>query len=231
MKYFLILFFLIATFSFSNALAQSGCCSWHSGVCGCGTNGRTICCDGTYSPSCTCGSGYDYTPATCTYDGKTYTDFSEARSAWDTSTRKLVDYAYPITLERTATWADYNYWYDKRPFNNCNGEGLSTQTIIDDIKTGQEYQHFLWEKAHKQNIKTQIILLLDRTPSDEEVNDWFARSDNIDVIVAGIKQTDEYIRHNEPFYYYLNKYQLYIFGGIGVLLFYLFIAFCKQKNN
>ena len=34
-------------------LAQRGCCSWHQGVCGC-SNGRTTCCDGTTSPSCTC---------------------------------------------------------------------------------------------------------------------------------------------------------------------------------
>lgn len=36
-------------------LAQSGCCSWHSGVCGC-SNGRASCCDGTLSPSCGCNS-------------------------------------------------------------------------------------------------------------------------------------------------------------------------------
>lgn len=32
---------------------QRGCCSHHSGVCGC-QNGRTICCDGALSPSCKC---------------------------------------------------------------------------------------------------------------------------------------------------------------------------------
>lgn len=37
------------------ALARRGCCSWHGGVCGCDTNvGRQVCCDGTYSPTCTC---------------------------------------------------------------------------------------------------------------------------------------------------------------------------------
>lgn len=37
------------------AIARSGCCSWHGGVCGCdNSNGRQVCCDGTYSPSCTC---------------------------------------------------------------------------------------------------------------------------------------------------------------------------------
>jgi len=30
-----------------------GCCSWHKGVCGC-DDGRTVCCDGSYSPSCGC---------------------------------------------------------------------------------------------------------------------------------------------------------------------------------
>jgi hypothetical protein len=47
------LFFL----SSSNVYARSGCCSWHSGVCGCSQTGRQICCDGSLSPSCTC-----YTP-------------------------------------------------------------------------------------------------------------------------------------------------------------------------
>lgn len=34
-------------------VVQSGCCSWHGGVCGC-QYGRVVCCDGSYSPSCGC---------------------------------------------------------------------------------------------------------------------------------------------------------------------------------
>jgi hypothetical protein len=34
-------------------MARSGCCSWHSGVCDC-IGGRVVCCDGTFSPTCTC---------------------------------------------------------------------------------------------------------------------------------------------------------------------------------
>ncbi len=34
-------------------LAQRGCCSHHSGVCGC-SGGRVTCCDGSFSPSCVC---------------------------------------------------------------------------------------------------------------------------------------------------------------------------------
>lgn len=36
-------------------IAQSGCCSWHGGVCGC-SSGRAQCCDGALSPSCGCNS-------------------------------------------------------------------------------------------------------------------------------------------------------------------------------
>ncbi|MGK6355802.1 hypothetical protein ACMGDH_11335 [Sphingomonas sp. DT-207] len=32
---------------------QRGCCSHHGGVCGC-KNGRTVCCDKTFSPTCRC---------------------------------------------------------------------------------------------------------------------------------------------------------------------------------
>ena len=34
-------------------IARQGCCSHHGGVCGC-SNGRTVCCDSTFSPSCGC---------------------------------------------------------------------------------------------------------------------------------------------------------------------------------
>ena len=37
----------------------SGCCSSHNGVCGC-SNGRSLCCDGTLSPTCTCSSPITY---------------------------------------------------------------------------------------------------------------------------------------------------------------------------
>lgn len=37
----------------TDQLARRGCCSHHGGVCGC-QGGRIVCCDGGYSPSCTC---------------------------------------------------------------------------------------------------------------------------------------------------------------------------------
>ena len=41
------------TFASAAEALQSGCCSWHGGVCGC-SNGRKVCCDKTLSPSCRC---------------------------------------------------------------------------------------------------------------------------------------------------------------------------------
>jgi len=41
------------TFATVAETMQSGCCSWHGGVCGC-SNGRKTCCDGSASPSCVC---------------------------------------------------------------------------------------------------------------------------------------------------------------------------------
>ena len=41
------------TFASAEEALQSGCCSWHGGVCGC-SNGRKTCCDGQASPSCKC---------------------------------------------------------------------------------------------------------------------------------------------------------------------------------
>lgn len=40
-------------FASAEQALQSGCCSWHNGVCGC-SGGRKTCCDGTTSPSCKC---------------------------------------------------------------------------------------------------------------------------------------------------------------------------------
>ena len=37
----------------ADQLVGRGCCSWHNGQCGC-SFGRVVCCDGSYSPSCTC---------------------------------------------------------------------------------------------------------------------------------------------------------------------------------
>ncbi len=53
-KSWFLIFIIVCGLFPLNVFAQRGCCSHHGGVAGCGSNGRTICKDGTYSPSCTC---------------------------------------------------------------------------------------------------------------------------------------------------------------------------------
>ena len=53
--WFVIVFSILFNISFiAQVEARRGCCSWHGGVSGCASNGRIVCNDGTYSPSCGC---------------------------------------------------------------------------------------------------------------------------------------------------------------------------------
>lgn len=59
-KMFLIFFVCIFLISLSAPVyAWRWCCSYHGGQAYC-NNGRWVCKDGTYSPTCTCGWGYSY---------------------------------------------------------------------------------------------------------------------------------------------------------------------------
>ncbi len=84
-KYLLYLFISIffLTFSFPT-YAERGCCSWHGGVCGCDTSvGRQICCDGTYSPSCTCAYiSPKLTTPVFPYMTATWSFFSNTNHTW-----------------------------------------------------------------------------------------------------------------------------------------------------
>lgn len=55
--FFMICLFMTLSLSVE---AQRGCCSWHGGVSHCSENGRYVCNDGTYSPSCTCTPAITY---------------------------------------------------------------------------------------------------------------------------------------------------------------------------
>lgn len=61
-----ILFVLFLS-SVTAVFAARGCCSWHGGQSYC-SNGRWVCADGTYSPTCTCG----YYVPTPTYNPPIY---------------------------------------------------------------------------------------------------------------------------------------------------------------
>lgn len=57
MKKVVFLVLLIISIIPINVNAQRGCCSQHGGVVGCDESGKSICRDGSLSPSCTCNSG------------------------------------------------------------------------------------------------------------------------------------------------------------------------------
>lgn len=44
---------IVGTYDHQMIHLGRGCCSHHRGVCGC-VNGRTKCCDGSFSPTCGC---------------------------------------------------------------------------------------------------------------------------------------------------------------------------------
>lgn len=52
--------------------AGRGCCSSHGGVASCGSNGKQLCRDGTYSPSCRCTPPVTYKYGCTDSDAKNY---------------------------------------------------------------------------------------------------------------------------------------------------------------
>ena len=54
MKKLIIIAFVCLLLSPFLALAKQWCCSWHKWVAYCAANGRYVCNDWTYSPTCTC---------------------------------------------------------------------------------------------------------------------------------------------------------------------------------
>lgn len=73
MKKYYLIFFLMILLSFPIFVeAQRGCCSHHGGVYGCHKSGRTLCMDGTLSPTCTCVVPSKYTYGCTDPDTKNY---------------------------------------------------------------------------------------------------------------------------------------------------------------
>lgn len=85
---------------------------------------------------------------------------SNANYAWDSDVDKAVDRVFPIYLERPATEADYQWWENKLNFNNCNGEGYSDQTIIDEVKNSEEYKQLQLLKSHKKILDKHTLKYL-----------------------------------------------------------------------
>lgn len=58
--YFMSLCMLFCIVCIQTVEAKRGCCSHHGGVAYCGSIGRYVCNDGSYSPTCTCTPPYIY---------------------------------------------------------------------------------------------------------------------------------------------------------------------------
>lgn len=141
MKKFLTLvilaFFICGGLTF--AKGNQWCCSWHGWLSYCASNGRWVCNDWTYSPSCTCGWGYsnsysNYYTNTYTYKKTCYEsygfwakenyDWTCSCMAWYTRWKDFLWNTACITLDQAckdqygshakSTWNWYcwcNYWY------------------------------------------------------------------------------------------------------------------------
>lgn len=104
-----ILFALITPFSHLS-FAKSGCCSWHGGVSYCDSDsGRYVCNDGTYSPSCTCGSGFYIPPVPIcvkpTVGDSAYQTFSQNECNQDitfTWAKGINDDFYSVAISKSA---------------------------------------------------------------------------------------------------------------------------------
>ena len=102
------------------AKGNQWCCSWHGWLSYCASNGRWVCKDGTYSPSCTCSTTTTrtttstYTPTyttssytTSTYTTPTYTTTSN-KQTWDRQCQNQ----YGVNSE--SSWSQYcvcKKWY------------------------------------------------------------------------------------------------------------------------
>lgn len=124
--FFLVMFILCM----SDVTAQKGCCSHHGGEAGCTPNGRTVCADGSLSPSCTC------TPAVvygCT-DPKAKNYNSNANK----DNGKCTYYIYgctdknAINYDKNAEKDDGSCKYDIKGCTNKEAKNYNTSATIDD---------------------------------------------------------------------------------------------------
>jgi len=168
MKKFIIIFFFaiafIAIFLSSTAYAGRGCCSWHGGEAGCSSSGRTICADGTLSPSCTC---YYVAPFRCTIEGQTYTSQLPAKSKYLSMVKEAVDDVYQNLLGRTGNQNDYNYWQSKMPYNDCDFT-IAPSTIRSEVLVSEEREQYL----AKQSVPQETIQPEPETNTDESYDFW-----------------------------------------------------------
>jgi len=175
---FIILLAIFMAFFFNTAEARQGCCSWHGGVCGCdSSNGRQICCDGSYSPSCTCGitppqppqprkpSCSDTKAGTCnvkiytTCEQKAYDNCVKEENFW-IEHKKNVRSAVKQYLCRSATQADVDFY---------SNHSRDLNKIIDLMKSSEDYKKCQTESNKKPDSAEENI---EETGNDRNETDY-----------------------------------------------------------
>ncbi len=202
-------------------LAQSGCCSWHDGVCGC-SGGRKLCCDGTLSPSCTCGyyapapapvyynpqpkapnitANFSYTPNS---DGKTFNILMN----WDNVAGNT---GYSIALQKVAGG-------DPGPVTDT----MTNRWTFTNIYPGTYYANL---KVGISNVWSNVVYW------KVEVPKWYAPPTPAPVIKAAINNQTPPIKEYKG--WGIEVYAIILFFGLCALLaiFKLAQDFIKYANS
>ncbi len=173
------LFFIVFTLSIeaSQVYAQQGCCSWHGGISHCASNGRYVCNDGTYSPSCICGAPiYTYMPQAPKIPAGTNGTYTFIKNSsggvdlhfdWDRPDGR----EYSITLSKTAG-------ADPGPLADTTKSEYTFKDItpgtwyinIKEMMNGQWSQITYWEVAISSDEKSQAKPLYTPMPSPVKTN-------------------------------------------------------------
>ena len=136
--------------------AQRGCCSWHGGVAGCDSSGRTICADGSLSPSCTCSGGSSSSSGSSSY-GDSSSTYSAPAHVYGCTDSNAINY------NANATADDGSCQYQesitekeqikyKTEYQKNNELEKGTEKVVQEGKNGEKEVTYLVIKDKDGNI-------------------------------------------------------------------------------
>jgi len=194
-------------------LAWRWCCSWHGWQSYCADNGRWVCNDGTYSPSCTC------TPPqkTITYTYWTTTnnsfDITKQIKLWTTTTTKTLtndekcNKKYPWTIYRSSDnrcacpW-DTKWTSSWSKENNCTKTTQKKQVIKEQPKESED------EKCNKKYPWTIYRASDNRCacPWDSKWTSTWSKGNHCNKVVYNNTYNSYYGNNNYGYYNGYNDY-------------------------
>lgn len=127
-----------------SVFAQQGCCSHHGGIAYCAANGRYVCADGSYSPSCTCGT-YTYQPNT---SSSLHWELPEMNGQWNFTANKNRTYDVELSWTPVTGCDGYSVALQKTQGGNPGPlvDTRAEKMVFRNVQSGQYYA----------NIKCQI---------------------------------------------------------------------------